>query len=61
MSSVPDNLRRLVLEGQGSTDAVRNELLLALVDAVERLTAEQNITENPQKANFGEFTFHALR
>ena len=44
MSSVPDNLRRLVLDGEGSTDAVRNELLLALVDAVERLTAEQNET-----------------
>jgi hypothetical protein len=42
MSNVPDNLRRLVVEGEGSTDAVRNELLLALVDAVERLTAEQN-------------------
>ena len=44
MSSVPDNLRRLVLEGEGSTDAVRNELLLALVDAVERLRAEHNET-----------------
>jgi hypothetical protein len=44
MSSVPDNLRRLVLDGEGSTDAVRNELLLALVDTVERLTAEQNET-----------------
>ena len=48
MSSVPDNLRRLVLEGEGSTDAVRNELLLALVDAVERLTAEQNETTRAQ-------------
>src|SRR4029450_12379692 len=42
MSNVPDNLRRQVVEGEGAPDAVRNELLLALVDAVEKLTAEQN-------------------
>jgi hypothetical protein len=42
MSNVPDNLRRLVVEGEGAPDVVRNELLLALVDAVERLTADQN-------------------
>jgi hypothetical protein len=44
MSNVPDNLRRLVVEGEGAPDAVRNELLLALVDDVEKLTAEQNET-----------------
>ena len=42
MSNVPDNLRRLVVEGEGAPDVVRNELLLALVDAIERLTADQN-------------------
>jgi hypothetical protein len=42
MSNVPDNLRRQVVEGEGAPDAVRNELLLALVDAVEKLTTEQN-------------------
>jgi hypothetical protein len=42
MSNVPDNLRHLVVEGEGAPDVLRNELLLALVDAVERLTADQN-------------------
>jgi len=44
MSNVPDNLRRLVVEGEGTPDVVRNELLLVLVDTVERLTAERNET-----------------
>ena len=44
MSNVPDNLMRQVVEGEGAPDAVRNELLLALVDAVEKLTAEQAAT-----------------
>ena len=42
MSNVADNLRRLVVEGEGAPDVVRNELLLVLVDTVERLTADQN-------------------
>jgi hypothetical protein len=41
MSNVPDNLRRQVLEGEGDMSSVRNELLLALVEAVERLASEQ--------------------
>jgi hypothetical protein len=41
MSNVPDNLRRQVLEGEGDTSTVRNELLLALVEAVEKLVSEQ--------------------
>ena len=44
MSNVADNLRRLVVEGEGAPDVVRNELLLVLVDTVERLTAERNET-----------------
>jgi hypothetical protein len=30
------------VEGEGAPDVVRNELLLVLVDTVEKLTAEQN-------------------
>ena len=52
MSSVPDNLRRLVVEGEGAPDVVRNQLLLALVDAVEKLTAEQAAT-NRELARIG--------
>ena len=52
MSNVPDNLRRLVVEGEGAPDVVRNELLLALVDTVEKLTAEQAAT-NRELARIG--------
>jgi hypothetical protein len=41
MSNVPDNLRHLVVEGEGDPSTVRNELLLALVDAVEKMAQEQ--------------------
>ena len=44
MSNVADNLRRVVVEGEGAPDVARNQLLLVLVDIVERLTAEQNET-----------------
>jgi hypothetical protein len=52
MSNVADNLRRLVVEGEGAPDVVRNQLLLALVDAVEKLTAEQ-VATNRELARIG--------
>src|SRR5215218_5429919 len=52
MSNVADNPRRLVVEGEGAPDVVRNQLLLALVDAVEKLTAEQ-VATNRELARIG--------
>ena len=52
MGNVADNLRRLVVEGEGAPDVVRNQLLLALVDAVEKLTAEQ-VATNRELARIG--------
>jgi hypothetical protein len=52
MRNVADNLRHLVVEGEGAPDVLRNELLLALVDAVEKLTAEQ-VATNRELARIG--------
>ena len=40
------------MEGEGAPDVVRNQLLLALVDAVEKLTAEQ-VATNRELARIG--------
>jgi hypothetical protein len=39
MSKVPSYLRRLAVEGGGDPEAVRNELLLCLVDVLEQQNA----------------------